>query len=103
MPDFQVRFSLLWIDKLEKALRHSRKKLASKFEVQTHKTHLSKWPSDLKINGTQENITFSGPVFHGLSCGVFLFVASVSFKNHLLNGLNFSTANQVLLFYGFWS
>ena len=66
-------------------------------------THLSKWPSDLKSNGTQENITFSGPVFHGLSCGIFLFVASVSFKNHLLNGLNFSTANQVLLFYGFWS
>ena len=65
--------------------------------------HLSKWPSDLKSNGTQENITFSGPVFHGLSCGVFLFVASVSFKNHHLNGLNFSTANQVLLFYGFWS
>ena len=63
--------------------------------------HLSKWPSDLKINGTQENITFSGPVFHGLSCGVFLFVASVSFKNHPLNGWNFSTANQVLLFYGF--
>ena len=66
-------------------------------------SHLSKWPSDLKSNGTQENITFSGPVFHGLSCGIFLFVASVSFKNHLLNGLNFSTANQVLLFYGFWS
>ena len=65
--------------------------------------HLSKWPCDLKSDGTQENITFSGPVFHGLSCGIFLFVASVSFKNHLLNGLNFSTANQVLLFYGFWS
>ena len=64
-------------------------------------THLSKWPDDLKINGTQENVTFSGPVFHGLSCGVFLFVASVSFKNHPLNGWNFSTANQVLLSYGF--
>ena len=63
--------------------------------------HLSLWPSDLKINGTQENVTFSGPVFHGLSCGIFLFVASVSFKNHLLNGLNFSTANQVLLSYVF--
>ena len=66
-----------------------------------NESHLSKWPSDLKSNGTQENITFSGPVFHGLSCGIFLFVGSVSFKNHLLNGLNFSTANQVLLFYGF--
>ena len=63
--------------------------------------HLLKWPSDLKINGRQENVTFSGPVFHGLSCGVFLFVASNSFKNHPLNGWNFSTANQVLLFYGF--
>ena len=64
-------------------------------------SHLSKWLSDLKINGTQDNVTFSGPVFHGLSCGVFHFVASVSFKNHPLNGWNFSTANQVLLFYGF--
>ena len=64
-------------------------------------THLPKRQCDLKINGTQENATFSGPVFHGLSCGVLLFVASVSFKNHALNGWNFSTANQVLLFYGF--
>ena len=64
-------------------------------------THLSKWPSDLKTNGTQENVTFSGQVFHGLSCGVFLFAASVSFKNHPLNGSNFSTANRVLLFYSF--
>ena len=45
-------------------------------------THLSKWPSDLKINGTQENVTFSDPAFHGLQCGVLLFAASVSFKNH---------------------
>ena len=42
-------------------------------------SHLSKWPSDLKINGTKD----SGPVFHGLSCGVLLFVASVSFKTPL--------------------
>ena len=45
-------------------------------------SHLSKWPSDLKINGTQENITFSDPAFHGLPCGVLLFASSVSFKNH---------------------
>ena len=45
-------------------------------------THLSKWPSDLKINGTQENVTFSDPVFHGLPCGILLFAAGVSFKNH---------------------
>ena len=76
---------------------------ASAVELRSNKksSHLSKWPSHLKINGTQENITFSGPVFHGLSCGVFLFVASVSFKNHPLNGWNFSTTNQVLLFNGF--
>ena len=49
-------------------------------------SQLSKRPSNLKINGTQENVTFSGQVFHGLSCGIFLFVASVSFKNHPLNG-----------------
>ena len=52
------------------------------------KSHLSKWPSDLKINGTQENVTFSGTVFHGLSCGVFLFVVSVSFKNHSHGEMN---------------
>ena len=45
-------------------------------------THLSKWPSDLKFNGTQEFVTFSGPAFHGLSCGVLLFDASVSSRNH---------------------
>ena len=45
-------------------------------------SHLSKWPSDLKINGTHENVTFSVPAFHGLPCGVLLFAASVSFKKH---------------------
>ena len=45
-------------------------------------SHLSKWPSDLKINGTHENVTFSDPAFHGLPCGVLLFAVSVSFKNH---------------------
>ena len=33
---------------------------------------MAKWPQN---NGTQENVTFPGLVFHGLSCGVFLFVA----------------------------
>ena len=46
------------------------------------RTHLSKWPSDLKINGTQNDVTFSGPLFIVLPCGVLLFDASVSFKNH---------------------
>ena len=45
-------------------------------------THVSKWPSDLKINCTQENVTFSDPGFHGLPFGVLLFAVSVSFKNH---------------------
>ena len=46
-----------------------------------HETsHLSKWQSDLKINGTQENVTFSDTAFHGLPCGVLLFDASVSFQ-----------------------
>ena len=35
-------------------------------------SHLSEWPSDLKINGTQENETLSCPAFHGLPCGVLL-------------------------------
>ena len=40
--------------------------------------HLSKGPSDLKQNETQEKKPFSGPVFHGLSCGVIRFVGSES-------------------------
>ena len=48
------------------------KSFAQKFQVS----------SDLKINGTQENVTFSNPTFHGLPCGVLLFAVSVSFKNH---------------------
>ena len=46
------------------------------------KSHLSKLPSDLKQTGTQEKTKFSGTVFQTLSHGVFVFVASVSFKNH---------------------
>ena len=45
-------------------------------------SHLSKRPSDLKQNGTQEKTPFSGTVFNTLSHGVIRFVASVSFKNH---------------------
>ena len=52
--------------------------LVAKFYV----THLSKGPSDLKQNGTQEKTPFSGTVFHGLSCGVVIFVPTVSFWNH---------------------
>ena len=46
------------------------------------KAHLSKGPSDLKQNGTQEKTPFSGTVSHCLSCGVVLFVPTVSFWNH---------------------
>ena len=35
-------------------------------------SHLSKRPSDLKQNGTQEKTPFYGTVFHTLSPGVFL-------------------------------
>ena len=45
-------------------------------------THLSKGPSDLKQNGTQEKTLFSGKVSDCLSCGVVLFVPTVSFWNH---------------------
>ena len=57
-------------------------------------THLSKWPGDLKINGTQENVTFSGPAFHGLPCGVLLFDASVSFKNHKIEAPDWLLKNS---------
>ena len=43
------------------------------------KPHLSKGLSDLKQNGTQEKKLFSGTVSHCLSCGVVLFVLTVSF------------------------
>ena len=42
--------------------------------------HLAKRPSDLKQNGTQEKIPFSGTVFHTLSHNVLRFVA-ISFEN----------------------
>ena len=42
-------------------------------------------------------------VFNTLSHGVVSFVASGSSKNHLLTGWDFLTANQKLLFNGFWS
>ena len=41
-------------------------------------THLSKHPSDLKQNGTQEKTPFSGTIFQTLSHGVLRFVSSVS-------------------------
>ena len=45
------------------------------------RTHLTKRPTDLKQNGTQEKTPFSGTVFHTLSHDVFHFVASGSSKN----------------------
>ena len=44
--------------------------------------HLSKRPSDLKQNGTQEKTPFSGTVFNAPLHGVLNFVASVTLKNH---------------------
>ena len=48
--------------------------------------HLSKHPSDLKQNGTQEKTPLSGTVFNALTHGVIRFVASVSSKNHHQTG-----------------
>ena len=45
-------------------------------------THLAKWPSDVKQNGTHEKTPFSGTVFKTFSHVVLCFVASGSFKNH---------------------
>ena len=58
------------------------------------KAHLSKWPCDLKINCTQENVTFSGPAIYGLPCGVLLFDASVSFKNHKIEAPDWLLKNS---------
>ena len=44
--------------------------------------HLSKWPSDLKINGTKETLPFPGLVFHGRPCGVLLFAVDFCLKLH---------------------
>ena len=49
-------------------------------------SHLSKRPSDLKQNGTQEKTLFSGMLFHTLSNGVIRFVAIVTSENHFLAG-----------------
>ena len=56
--------------------------------------HLSKGPSDLKVNGTQKIVTFSGPAFHGLSCGVLLFDASVSSRNHKIEAPDWLLKNS---------
>ena len=40
--------------------------------------HLSTGLSDLKRNGTQANVSFSGTVFQDFSCGVIPFLPSVS-------------------------
>ena len=45
--------------------------------------HLSKWPCDLKINGTQENVTFSCPAFmafHVVSSFLTRVLASETIK-----------------------
>ena len=44
-------------------------------------SHLSKRPSDLKLNGTQEKTLFYGTVFYTLSHGLVRFVASGSSNN----------------------
>ena len=51
------------------------------YYVRVYQSHLSKGPSDLKQNGTQEKTPFSGTVTHCLSHGVVLFVPTVSIWN----------------------
>ena len=63
-------------------------------ESKYYKAHLSKGPSDLKVNGTQKIVTFSGPAFHGLSCGVLLFDASVSSRNHKIEAPDWLLKNS---------
>ena len=53
------------------------------------KAHLSKRPSDMKQNGTQEKTPFSSTVFNALSHGVILFVASISSKKTPSDWLKF--------------
>ena len=65
--------------------------------------HISKGPSGLKQNGTQAKKQFSGPVFHGLSCGVVCFVASVSFKNHQMEASHWLLEHLNQSQGGFWS
>ena len=55
--------------------------------------HLAKRPSDLKQNGTQEKIPFSGTVFNTLSHDVLHFVASGSFKNHWIEASDWLSKN----------
>ena len=50
--------------------------------------------SDLKVNGTQKIVTFSGPAFHGLLCGVILFDASVSSRNHKIEAPDWLLKNS---------
>ena len=81
----------------QKTERRTKLVLKQKYEQRAFSlftSHLSKWPSDLKINGTQENVTFSDPAFHGLPCGVLLFDASVSFKNHKIEAPDWLLKNS---------
>ena len=69
------------------------------WEKGQHTSHLSKRPSDLKQNGTQEKTPFSGTVFHTLSHDVFHFVASgSSFKNHWIEAFDWLSKNLGVFF-----
>ena len=65
--------------------------------------HLSKRPSDLKQNGTQEKTPFPSPFFNILSHGVVRFVASISSKNIFWLVEVLWQPIRELLFNGFWS
>ena len=69
--------------------------------MNTSVSHLSKRPSDLKLNGTLEKKPISSTVSNTYLNSVPSFVESGSSRNHLLTSL--ISSNQQLLFNGFWS
>ena len=76
---------LFWLLRLKLTFRlmpNSLKYLmAINLKLMVDMAHLSKRPSDLKQNDTQEKTPFSDTVFNTHSHGVVNFVASVSPKN----------------------
>ena len=78
--------------------RWSAKAAGSKGGVGFMGSHLSKHPSDLKQNGTQEKTQFSSTVFHALSHGVICFVASVSSTFWLVKFLDSQSETSIQWF-----
>ena len=66
-----------------------------KLEISTeYAKKILKTATSFKINGTQENVTFSDPAFHGRPYGVLLFAVSVSFKNYAIEAPDWLLKNS---------